>query len=128
MFYVGELFCYKHGDELPNRSFETLLTSFMDTWSSVCDKLQIRGEVAGSDRPRAPASKATHARTGLAEKHIDLLALAMLKKRDDLAQQGLDASRKELVQDACMTHDLLRTFNGAAPAAGVFWRHSSGLY
>ena len=89
--------------------------------ASVCDKFGIVRVVTGSD-PANTRIQSKHMSTGLAEKHIDMQKLTMLKLHADLIMQGIDPDKKMIAREACMAQNLLLTFNGVTPTVGVLGR------
>ena len=138
---VDELFRYKQAELIKDRSFDTMSATLLESWfrffgppryvtidqegalagaqfAMVCDKFGITRIVAGSDPTHVGQGK--HTKTGLAEKHVDLVKLTMLKIHADCREQSIDISLRDLGREASMAHNLLLTFNGITPATGVF--------
>ena len=81
----------------------------------LCDKLNIARWLAGSD-PGHLGRGGKHTSTGLAEKHIALQELAMLKMHADLLEQGVPASPAEICDECMMAQNVILSCGGATPA------------
>ena len=126
---IDECTRYKFADEIPGRSYEAILECLQKGWfryfgppraflcdqegalagdafAQVCDKYQIDRWLAGSD-PGHLGRGGKHTTTGLAEKHIDLLKLSMLKMHVDLLEQGLVATPAEIVAECMMASNMI---------------------
>ena len=76
-----------------------------DAFAHVCDKYRIDRWLAGSD-PSNLGRGGKHTTTGLAEKHIDLLKLSMLKMHADCIEQGVVSSPSEICSECMMASTL----------------------
>ena len=74
------------------------------------DPFRIKRKLVGKD---GATSK------GLAERHIQLAKLAMLKLKKLLEKDGIDISHSELVQEVCMSQNLLLEYGGGSPQTAL---------
>ena len=81
-------------------------------------KNHIERWLAGSD-PHHLGKGGKHTTTGLAEKHLDLLKLSMLKMHVDCIEQDIVATPSEICAECMMTADTILTYGGATPAAAL---------
>ena len=123
---------YKFAAELKDKSFESISECLLlgwfryfgppkifmcdqdgalsgDAFARVCDKFSISRWLAGSD-PNNLGKGGKHTTTGLAEKHIDLLKLSMLKMRADCIEQGVDATPSEICAECMMASNTILTW------------------
>ena len=89
-----------------------------DAFAVLCDKFRIERWLAGSD-PGHLAKGGKHTATGLAEKHADLIKLAMLKMQADCVEAGTPASASEIVAECMMASNTILTYGGSSPATAV---------
>ncbi len=139
--FIDECMRWKLTDLLKDATFQTLLRVLLVGWfrffgpfkylvvdqesalaggecAALCDKFSINRIVTGSD-PAGARMAARHTATGLAEKHIDLMRHTMLKAYADMLEAGLPVELSDLAQECSMAHNILLTFNGVSPVAGV---------
>ena len=74
------------------------------------------------------SERETHTKTGLVERHIGLLKLTMRKLAADALSEGIALSPADLAAEACVAHNVLLTYNGVVPAAGVFGTSPPDLF
>ena len=89
-----------------------------DAFAALCDAFGIERWLAGSDRGNL-GKGGKHTTTGLAEKHIDLLKLAMLKMHADCIEAGAPATPGEIVAECSMAANIILSYGGASPATAV---------
>ena len=129
LLMIDELFRYKQTDHLPDKSFSTYLQVFMESWfryfgppsiitvdqegsfagtefGMMCDKYHISRHLGGSD-PEKSGRGGKHTATSIAERHIGLLKSTALKMHGDCIEQGIEVTKKLILQEAAMAHDLL---------------------
>ena len=125
---VDECTRYKFADVLEDRSQESIRAVRMKGWfrffgppkiflcdqegalsgdafAALCDKFKVDRWLAGSD-PGHLGRGGKHTSTGLAEKHVDLLKLAMLKMHADCIEDGCPATPDEIVAECMMASNL----------------------
>ena len=132
--YIDELFKYKSGDMIANKSFDVLYRTFMSSWgrffgppiilktdqegalagtefATVCDRLMIQLMLAGSTEK--------HTVTGTVERYISIVKSIMLKVHSKMISKGMSIDFGVLFQEACVATNCLLTHNGVCPAIGV---------
>ena len=150
MMIIDECFRYKQSDLLVNKTATFLKKLFLTMWiryfgpphymvvdadgtlasseiAVMCDAWDIKRVLSGSDPQRA-GMQSKHTTTGLAEKHIHLLKDTTLKAHADCAEAGIEVEIVDLVQESCVAHNSLLTFNGVAPNLGVLGYQPRDLY
>ena len=65
---------------------------------------------------------------GLVERHIGLTKFSMLKLDKALKAEGLNITRSELCQEACMAQNLLLEYDGGSPQVALTGLHHRGWY
>ena len=132
---IDELFRYKQVDELPDKTFDTYNRIFLESWfrffgppaiitvdqenalagiefGMMCDKYHITRHLGGSDPGKTQGRGAKHTATSLAERHIGLIKSTALKIHGDAIEQGLEVTKKHILQESAMAHNLLLVING----------------
>ena len=85
-----------------------------------CDRFSIVRNLAGSQG---------HTITGLAERHIQITKLTMLKLDDDIKREGLkDISREDIGFESGMAANLTLEYGGYTPCQCVMGSHPRGWY
>ena len=129
MLLVDECIRWKTGDHVANKTAPVLLTNIFKLWirlwgppkniltdqegglvsaaaDTFFDRFRIHRKLVGKD---GATSK------GLVERHIQLVKLAMLKLKKLLEKDGIDISHSELVQEVCMSQNILLEYGGGSP-------------
>ena len=143
LLIVDELFQFKSGDLLLDQTYDAYSVAFFgawirffgpplqitsdqggalasEDWAALCDKLNIKRVLAGSDPSHGGTKGAKHTKTGLVEKHVDLTRLTMLKLHAYMTELGEEVSEKAvLFYETCCAHNMLLLVNGVAPIVGV---------
>ena len=139
--FIDELFKYKQTDVIDDRTFQTLSSVWLQVWirffgppvnftvdqegalastecAMMCDRFNTRRILAGSDPQRGKIG-GKHTKTGLAERHIALLKLTILKTWADILSQGLSVTKRDAISESGMAHNALLSFQGVTPNQGV---------
>ena len=69
-----------------------------------------------------------HTGTGLAERHVQLIKLTMMKLQAELQRQGLNPEPLELGQESAMAHNQTLNYGGVTPCMSVFGILPRGFY
>ena len=144
LLIVDEATRYKVCGELQDRSAGEVLSCLLRLWFRVfgpCRVLtsdqegSLSGDHAGAELERLsiirrlkgsdPAGR--HTGTGLAERHIGLTKLAMLKIKAECDIQGLIVESGDIAYEAAMAQNLVLEYGGVTPAMAVFGRHPRGF-
>ena len=138
---VDECVRYKFAAQVNDRTFESLAECLMKGWlryfgpprvflcgqegallgdamGRLCDKFSISRWLAGSD-PGHLGRGGKHTSTGLAEKHVELQKLAMLKMHADCLEQGVQASPSDICDECMMAQHTILSYGGVAPATAL---------
>ena len=94
----------------------------------------VSGDFAGAElerlsiirRPKGSDPEGRHTGTGLAERHIGMTKLAMLKIKAECDIQGLIVEPADIGYEAAMAQNLVLEYGGVTPAMAVFGRHPRG--
>ena len=98
-----------------------------EDFGRLCDKFNVERWLAGSD-PHHLGRGGKHTTTGLAEKHIDLTKLTMLKLQADVSEAGLPAAPEELAAEVMLAQNTLLSYGGVTPPMAVIGVSTRDVY
>ena len=89
-----------------------------DDFGRLCDKFGSERWLAGSD-PHHLGRGGKHTSTGLAEKHMDLVKLSMLKLKADVDEGSSPATHDEIAAEVMLAQNCLLSYGGVTPTTAV---------
>ena len=140
LLLVDEATRYKVATDVDNREYQHLLNKMLDAWFTVFgpphqlvldQESSLMSHAAGRELERfsieripkgttSGAAGKQHTGTGLAERHVSLLEITMLKLSAELDRQGLRLTPGELAKESAMSHNQTLNYNGATLSMAVF--------
>ena len=148
MLMIDEATRFKACSAIPGQESEQLLECLLKSWiymfgppSKVImdQQMSLMGHETAAEFERLGMTRCPrgttagqgadqHTGTGIAERHVQLLKLTMMKLRAELQRQGLQHELQDLCQESAMAHNITLNYGGATPTMSVFGMLPRGFY